>query len=333
MNDYRVTFEMKQVELRKLFVSFALLAAGYVNAMESVEPAKIELEKTENTISFNALQAYWVFSGIVTNESGERYNYYFQMERQDTKLHAVATLIDSQNKEVLLFEESNTVIKHPDAKNWHVGRAFMQFNPINNSWVFGVKAKAKVGFNFKVDMLRQTMSIPTAQDLRSGVELLVNQTGRLNGHLQTGPTSKEQFVTAPKAWFKQVWVSKPQDSMHPLTGILCQFNDGSGFYAVNLQEADALRGAVAGWRDVQGSAVSMSQFVSIKKTKDGLWHIRIPSPKIRLSLNDALVNENEKHQLIAGLTDGLMPGFCTITKDEVGQRGQQLDTAGVLVQK
>lgn len=318
MNNYRVTVEMK-VELRKLFACFAFLTIGYVNAMEAVEPAKPEIEKTENTISFNALQAYWVFSGIVTNESGERYHYYFQMQRKGDKLHALATLIDSQNKEVLLFEGNSPEKKQAESGNWQVGRAFMQFNPINNSWVFGVKSKAKVGFNFKVDMLRQTPSTPSSQDLRTGVQLLVNQTGRLNGHLQTGIATKEQFVTAPKAWFKQVWVNKPQDATHPLTGILCQFNDGSGFYAVNLQEADALRGAVAGWRDIQGTAASMSQFVSIKEKGEGSWHIRVPSPKISLSLENALAKENGSHQLIAGLAKGLMPGFCTITKDEVGQ--------------
>lgn len=320
---------MKQVGLYKLVACIALLAASCVNAMEVVEPPKVELEKTENTVSFNALQAYWVFSGIVTNESGERYNYYFQMQRKDNKLHAVATLIDGQNKEILLFEENNAVIKQPESGNWQAGRAFMQFNPINNSWVFGVKAKAKIGFNFKVDMLRQTVTVPPTQDLRSGVQLLVNQTGRLNGHLQTGALAKEQFVTAPKAWFKQMWVSKPQNSTHPLTGVLCQFNDGSGFYAVNLQESDALRGAVAGWRDIAGVPMSMSQFVSIKNTEEGQWRIQIPSPKIRLALKDALAKGSEHHQLIAGQTDALMPGFCTISKDEVAQQVQ----IGALVQK
>ncbi|WP_051555096.1 hypothetical protein [Legionella fairfieldensis] len=311
---------MKRTGLRELFVCFTLLlGANYVNATDSAELAKTELEPTENTASFHALQAYWVFSGIVANESGEHYSYYFQMQRKDQELQAIATLIDSQTREVLLFEEASTILDHPEATNWRAERIFMQFNPINNSWVFGVKAKNDKGFNFKVDMLREAISTPAIQDLRSGVELLVNQTGRLNGHLQIGEANKEQFVTASKAWFKQVWVSKPQEALHPLTGILCQFNDGSAFYAVNMQEPDALRGAVAGWRDTQGMPISMSQFVSVNEAEESMWYIHIPSPKVRLSLRDALAKETEKHHLIAGLTEGL-PGFCVISKDEIAQQ-------------
>ncbi|ARG98075.1 hypothetical protein B6N58_10615 [Legionella micdadei] len=309
---------MRQIGLRKLFGCFIFLTAS-VCATEAVDPAKIELKQIENNLSNNSFEAYWVFSGIVTNESGEHYDYYFQIQRKNTQFHALATLIDSQSKDVLLFEEGNTTIDNADAKSWRVGKMFMQFNPINNSWVFGVKTHGNKGFNFKIDMLAQAVSPPVSQDLRSGVELLINQTGRLNGHLQTGETSKDQFVTAQKAWFKQIRVKKPQDSLHSLTGVLCQFNDGSGFYAVNLQEPDALRGAVAGWRDIQGSAIAMSQFVSVKETKqEGIWRIRIPSPNVHLTLQDALAKENGKHQLIAGVAEGNMPGFCAISRDQIG---------------
>ncbi len=318
MNDYRVTFEMRQIGLCRLFGAFIFLTAS-VCATEAVDSAKTEVKQIEANLSANSLEAYWVFSGIVANESGEHYDYYFQIQRKNTQFYALATLIDSQSKEVLLFEEGNTTIENADTKNWHVGNAFMQFNPINNSWVFGIKTKEKKGFNFKIDMLAQAVSPPVSQDLRSGVELLINQTGRLNGHLQTGEKAKDQFVTAPKAWFKQIRVNKPQDNLHSLTGILCQFNDGSGFYAVNLQEPDALRGAIAGWRDIQGSAMAMSQFVSVKEAdQEGIWHIRIPSPKVHLTLQDVLTKSTNSHQLIAGLADGSMPGFCAISKDQIG---------------
>ncbi len=311
---FGVMFAMRQIRLFICCV-FLMAVSGY-----ATEPTpKSELPGQANTLATNPLEVYWVFAGIVTNESGERYNYYFQMQRKNAQFHAIAALIDGQSKQVLLFEENEATIVEPDAQNWHVGNAFMQFNPINDSWVFGIKNKENKGFNFKIDLLEQAASIPVKQDLRSGVQLLVKQTSRLNGHLQMGELGKDQFVTAAKAWFKQVWVSQPQDTLHPLTGVLCQFNDGSGFYAVNLQEPDALRGAIAGWRDGQGKAIAMSQFISVKETKKGgVWHIRIPSPKTRLTLQDTLANKNEKHHLIAGLIEGEVPGFCTISRDEVG---------------
>lgn len=309
---------MKQLGLGCLLGYFALLMTGAVSANEVKESAKVAEEKAKNDSALNALEAYWVFSGMVSTENGDHYNYYFQMQRKDRHFHAVATLIDSQSKKILLFEEQDATLEQVPASKWQVGKTFMQFNPINNSWVFGVKTKRRGGFNFKVDMLGQALTMPLSQDLRPGVELLINQTGRLNGHLQTGEQpATDQFVTAARAWFKQIWVAQSQASLHPLTGVLCQFNEGSGFFALNLQEPDALRGAIAGWRDAQGLAMPISQFVSIKEN-EGLWSISIASPKIHLSLQKALTRGSEKHQLIAGLTEGEMPGFCTITKDEIG---------------
>ncbi|KTD26128.1 Uncharacterised protein [Legionella lansingensis] len=306
-----------KVRFQTWFLCVALSTGSYSAAANTTEPQDVAPEN--KILSLSAIQGDWVFSGTVINESGERYNYYFQMHRKGTQFSAVAALIDGQTKAALVFEESSATIAQPEISNWRVGHTFLKFNPINNSWIFGVKTKDKKGFNFKADMLTQVEHRPAVQDLRSGMELLVNQTGRLNGHVQHGADGTEEFVTGQKAWFRQIWLSKPQESLHPFTGILCQFNDGSGFYAVNLQEADALRGAIAGWRDPQGKPGSMSQFVSIKEGKDGLWSIHINSPKINLLLQDALAKEGEKHHLIAGVTDDLWPGFCAINKDEIGQ--------------
>ncbi|MDI9819382.1 MULTISPECIES: hypothetical protein [unclassified Legionella] len=306
------------MKLYTWFLYFILLTGSCITATVVAEPEKTPPEQTKEIPSFDALQANWVFSGIVTNESGERYHYFFQMQRNNSRFHATAMLLGGQNKQVLLFEESNAVIENPEPGNWHVGHNFLQFNPINDSWIFGVKRNNKTGFNFKADMLSSTKDSVATQDLRSGVELLVSQTGRLNGHLQVGEDNKEQFVTGEKAWFRQIWVSQFQENLHPFTGILCQFNDASGFYAVNLQEEDALKGAIAGWRDAQGEPVSMSQFVTVQEGKEGIWNIHIPSPEIKLILQDALVKGGENYQLVAGLTGELKPGFCIINKDKIG---------------
>lgn len=272
-----------------------------------------------NILSLSAKQADWVFSGAVTNESGERYNYYFELQRNDQQFQAQAILVDAQTGELVLHEQSDSLIDDPESSQWRVGKAFLRFNAINNSWIFGVKGKDR-GFNFKVDMLGLSgTNYSRQQDIRNGIELLINQTGRLNGHLQTGENNQEQFVTAKKAWFRQVWVSKPQTLGHPMTAVLCEFNDGGGFYAVNLKEADALRGAVAGFRNEEGTAVPVSQFVTVKKDKSGLWVIHIPSPKLTLTLKDMLEQLNTRHQLVAGLVKGVKPGFCAISLQDIGQ--------------
>lgn len=295
----------------KFFILFFFSVFSFSSFAENVETAPPTIIP-----SLNALQAEWVFSGIVTNENGESYSYYFQMKRVNEKLSAIATLIDVQTKEALLFEQAEATLTDSSPTNWQAGNSFMQFNPINNSWLFGVKLNKK-GFNFKVDLLSQVNNLHRSEDLRSGVEFLVNQTGRLNGHIQINEKeSHDQFVTAPKAWFKQVWLTDAKsEKAHPVTGILCQFNDGSGFYSVNLQEEDARQGAVAGWRNEQGDSIPMSQFVSVKEGENNQWRINVPSPKLELSLKNVLEKENGTTKVIAGLIEGSKPGFCAISED------------------
>ncbi len=302
---------MKQGGLSKLLLGLVFVLANFSPSVAETGM----LDQKDESVNFPALkaqQAGWIFSGIVSNERGERYNYYFQLTRNQEKLHAIAALIDSQSKEVLLYEDMAGTHRENSEMNWQVGRIFLQFNPVANSWIFGVKTRGKKEFNFRVDMLTPNENLVAAQTLRPGMTLVVNQTGRLTGHLQVN--EDEQFIMATRSWFKQLWLDRPQLALNSLTGILCQFNDGSGFYSMKLPEIDALTGAVAGWRDAQGISMAMSQFVTVKATKKGVWRIQIAEPDLRLSFTNALPGDETKPRLIAGLVEGNKPGFCTVTK-------------------
>ena len=295
------------VRLGKLFAGIAILTSSCMYAAE---------ESQQNSfLPTDSTHTNWVFSGVVTNENGENYGYFFQMQRDNDKFHAIAALVDGQSKKVILLDEGQAVIPDPMINNWHVGRAFLRFNPINNSWIFGLQNQDKKGFNFKVDMLNQSEKTPATLNLRQGVELLVSQTSHLNGHVQVGNDSKEQFVTAKSAWFRQVWLTEQQNKTHPFAGVLCRFNDGSGFYSANMIEPDAKRGALAGWFDVQGISAAMSQFINVKQDADGPYHIRIASPNVHLVLSDFIKQDS----VVAGFVDeGKSPGFCMLSKDVIG---------------
>jgi hypothetical protein len=105
--------------------------------------------------TYEQKQATWVFSGMVVNEHGDHYGYLFEMQRVQEALQVTAALFDAQTHQVLLREEAHETIASQDESsfNWHVGNAFLHFNPINETWIFGVKTKEKKGFNFKVDTL------------------------------------------------------------------------------------------------------------------------------------------------------------------------------------
>ena len=292
------------VGLRWFFIVCSLFFGSLTHAAESEIPS----EKSKFS-PVNALQVMWVFSGIVSNESGDNYGYFFQLKREDKHFHATVALMDEASKKVLFHEESDAVIDELVPYDWHIGRAFLKFNTINDSWIFGVKLKNNLGFNFKVDMLKQFEKTPNFHHLRDGVTMLVSQTSELNGHILMGTSQEEQFVRADEAWFRQIWQDDKDNQEHALTSVLCQFNDGSSFYSVNLHEPDAQSGAVAGWYSPQGVRQPMSQFVQVSHAKDDAWHIQSQSPRLNLVLLDAI----ENNTVVAGFINGKKnPGFCML---------------------
>ena len=289
-------------------------------AVSKIEPIALGnaiVAPTPNHGAFEASQADWVFSGLVSNETGDQYHYYFQMRHDNDQFFADAVLVNAQTNTLILHETGEALIKNINDMQWDAGRIFLRFNTINNSWVFGVKNHNHTGFNFKIDMMSQSGSnVAKEQALSTGLEFMIGQTGSLNGHVLI--EGQEEFVTAKKAWLRQMWVSKPQQTTHPFTTVLCDFKDGAGFYSVNMQGNDVLRGALAGWRNEAGVALPMSQFVSAKKEKDGDWHIQVPFPKLALSLKDSLPKSDNEMHLAAGAIGGKTPGYCVITQNALG---------------
>lgn len=304
-------FKIIVVQLVKLCACVAMCCASVLYAAD----AGAEPVEQAGFLPAESTHANWIFSGMVTDESGERYAYFFQMQRHGNDFHSIAALFDAQSKALVLMDEGDANITEPERNNWHTGHSFLRFNAINDSWVFGIKTLDKKGFNFKVDMLNQPEHNPVAQGLKAGVDVIVSQTGQLNGHVRVGNESTEQFVTAKSAWFRQLWLSNPQIQSHQLSSVLCRFNDGSGFYSMNMLEPDAVRGAVAGWFDAKGEPSAMSQFINVKETPDGSWHIRVTSPHLQLTLSDAI----KQRSVVAGFVNEKdNQGFCVLNQDAMG---------------
>lgn len=338
--------------VRQSLINISLIFAiclPYSVTAESSSALVNELTPAESFLPTIAMHANWVFSGVVTNEHGENFNYLFQIQRDDADFHATVALFDAEKKQMIFHDESDAHLIKPNDYHWQIGHAFLSFNPINASWVLGCKNAAKQGFNFKVDMLKSTQHDPVVQDLSQGVEFVVSQTGQVNGHIavQMHEIVQEQFVTAKTTWFRQIWLTDrndlpplkgtmphsfdllaksidltnittfdhkmgKRDSGHRLHGVLCQFNDGSGFYAMNMHETDALRGAIAGWYNEQGLPTTMSQFVKVQHNANGPWHIDVPKPQFHFVLTDFI----QQNTIIAGfVAKHDQQGFCLLSQD------------------
>jgi hypothetical protein len=260
--------------------------------------------------------ANWVFSGAVTTETGESYEYFLQVKRQDDQLKSIAYLIDAQSK-AMIFMEDGTAQLTPDSPvdNWTIGATFLRYNAINSSWIFGLDKGNQVGFNFKVDMLKQGNHEPVFQQFRQGVQVAIVQTGQVNGLIQFKEEGTTQFVTGKKAWFRQVVLTESHSNMPDMQGLLCRFDDGSQLYAMKLMKADVVKDSLSGLYNAEGAAVAVSQFIHVEHPTPGPWKIRVTYPKLQFELTDPLQHQS----LVMGfMTDKNKPGFCVISQDGLG---------------
>lgn len=305
----------KKVFAKKIGIIFTVFLFAF-SCLAVAKEVSTEVEPQSKPTT--PLVGSWTFSGTVTNEIGDHYGYFFQIQRQGSQFHTKTALIDAQTNKLLLFYEGNEKIeKATDTDlDWHVGRSFLRHNPITDSWIFGLKLEDKKGFNFKVDMLKSASTDEETMVLRPGVELQAIQTSRLNGNVQIGMDNKEQFVTSNKTWFGKLWFSKNQATAHDISTTFCRLADDNGFYSANLKEADATDAAVAGWRDASGAKVKMSQFISIKSLGNNESIVRVGLPKLQLKLFNTLETADSSPLWLAGFSkDKSKPtDFCYVAE-------------------
>jgi hypothetical protein len=247
----------------------------------------------------------WIFSGTVENELGQHYGYFFQIERKGSQFHTKTALIDAQTNHLAFYYEGNESLELPSELNWHVGQSFLQYNPITESWIFGVKKKDNTGFNFKVDLLKQSKTKP--KQFKKGLKLLTIETSHLNGHVQTEANNKEQFVTAKTAWFSKLSLSKAKSAQQELSTVFCRLNDDRGFYSARLKGSNA---HVAGLLDKGGNPIHMSQSIGIKSLKNQRCALNLYYPKLTLNLINSLKQIEGKSLWVAGFAENEPKGFC-----------------------
>lgn len=315
---------IKQVVLSILFISLwctnGLAIANHSTPSLSISDSTSQTNDIDAPVDFlhflpkDAQYVNWIFSGVVSNEKGDQYGYFFQMQHTGNVLKSTAALFDAQTKQVIFQDENQTEYDNHTPYHWEVGRSFLSFNPINASWVFGVKTKDKNGFNFKIDMLAQSNAQSLEEKLRPGVSVTISQTNSLNGHIRAG--GHEEFVTAKHAWFRQVAMNTIDDVPHVVSGLLCHFDDNSGFYSMKLPESDALHGSMAGRFDTKGVPAEMSQFIHVKQLPEGPWDIHIPSPNYHLLLSEYI----KQNGMIAGFVmhDSSL-GFCLLSDETISK--------------
>lgn len=259
----------------------------------------------------------WVFSGMLTSENDDHYGYYFEVQRHDEQVYILSALIHLEDQALVFVEESEAKLSEQDSLNWQIGHSYFGLNQTTHRLSLGVSTAQEKGFGFRIDALNEEKADVKPQSLRNGLALNVFELGRIAGHIYLG-SGKEEFVTAKQSWFRQINTNKlaQGNKSHDLTNVLCQFEDGSSFYAIHLPEHDALSGFIAAGKDAKGQNVKMSQFVKITELPHE-WDLAISLPAKHVHFADLLEKHHKIGDIAAGVVDGERFGFCTAGKKRV----------------
>ena len=316
-------FETRPNFEAELCSNFRILLSGFLLILYSFSFAKdadnmaYKIPEVEvNPLILGASpKADWFFSGRVHNENNLYYDYFFKIQQHDQTIDLQAALVSVEEKKVILFERAIGLSTSPHQTKWQSGKLFLNYNAINNRWVLGAKNDAGVSFNFKIDLFAQK-SFEFSKNLtfKPGIHVVMNKTGRLNGHLKSGH-DKEEFVSENSAWLSHIWLNESQPPKL-LTLLLCDFEDDQGFFTMKSMDKKTPY-TFAFWRDATGKSVPVSQFLSIKNHEDTL-SIDSASPKMQLRVTNLLpVTADPNQNIVMGRVRGYQSGgFCV--QNEIG---------------
>lgn len=274
---------------------------------ENIQPEMIMFPKDHGKHTL-ATEEVWMFSGEVASEDGKRYAYMYQLKRKDKKLSVFTNIVDlsmKKTKEVLLYKKDQLMKDNTSTKKsasskksaqsieWKVGKAFMKYNIIGDSWFFGVLDE-KNGFNFRVKGVRTYvlngkdgyLMQKKEKDKKQAFKASYSaQSMNINGHLTFDGESS--FVTGKNSWFEHHWgtgLSGHQATKYAL--ITCRFNDNTGlmlyewFGKKDLWPVQLKTGT---YQNALDEKMLLSNFSLAKSTKTRQWLISIPALKINIA--------------------------------------------------
>ena len=310
-----MNFGHKFGAILKALSSLLVLMSVDVYSFEALNPASVApIAVTQLNGPLAATNANWIFSGSVATENGDAYEYFFQAKRHQDAVEATVSLVDAQTKAVIFMQNAHTNLTDSASVQWLIGDIFLRYNAINRSWVFGLKKANQIGFNFKVDTLKQAEFAPQTKQVLKDVMMTVVQTGQVNGHIQLKEEAAAQFVSGKNAWFREVVLREASTKLPAMHGLLCHFNDGSGLYSMQILNSKNQQNSYAGSYNAAGIVAAVSKTIRVNQLSSGLWRVNGLRPKLQFDLSDLLQNQ----AVAMGFVDQKQKsGFCVIAKEDL----------------
>lgn len=263
----------------------------------------------------------WMFTGEVETEEGKKYAYMYLLKRHGNIWVVFTNIVDlEKQKEVLRYKEKkmkSVVSSSHELMQWKVGKAFMKYNAISDSWLFGLLDE-KNGFNFRLKGVRTyvlngndgyLMHEKKTQHFEASYSA---QSMNINGHLTLD--GKSNFVTGKNSWFEHRWgmlSSRHQTSKYAL--ITCRFNDNTGLMLYEwFGSKDFWPGRLktGTYQNALDKKVLVSNFWLTKSPKTNQWYISIPALKINISAKGDSIPEYDVIQVKKSNKEG----YCFVSE-------------------
>ncbi len=319
--------------IKNLFLLLILFNINTLFAAETLQPITFPKDHEQH---LSASTEVWMFTGEVETEEGKKYAYMYKLKRKNNELSVFANVIDltfkskksesdkstlNDKQEVFVYKATEASIKNNNDKDanknkystskessshqssdksieWKVGKAFIKYNVIGDSWFFGVLDE-KNGFNFRVKGVRTYVLngkngylVEKKDNYQASYSA---QSMDINGHLTLDGQS--YFVTGKNSWFEHSWgktISGHQSSKYAL--ITCRFNDNTGlmlyeWFGKKNRWSDRLKTGT--YQNALDEKMLLSDFSLAKSkktsTKMDHWTIVIPALKINIkALGDTI---------------------------------------------
>lgn len=270
---------------KKAWLLITVLTLGGIPVARAAPEWAIEQHPAHQT----ALNEFWSWSGVIHTDRGAKYVFYFTVNKQADKFTAVSKIYNLNARRLEFEDFSEQVIpesqssKSPDF-NWKIGNALLNYNSVNNSWVFGAMNKEKNGFNFRVDGIRSSNSDDSVKNHR-GLFFYTQSFKRLNGSLSI--KHDDLFVNADSALLEHNWMNQSSPG-YELQTVVCNLDKRGNLYAVWIKDDKKTHYSYINWLDEQGKVKPVSQFIKSethfdRNTHSKVWKLSSRLPKFIFS--------------------------------------------------
>lgn len=311
-----------------VFFLIGLFIQGHANTDNESKKSNLSLDpkttkkinlKNDSSLHPLANRESWYIAGLVENDGGFHYGYYFVVLREGEVFNVFANIMDLKTGKLVFSEkeESHISIGERLGINLKMKDAFLRYNDINDSWVFGWDKSP--GFNLRLESLAHGEYRISHLD---GVSFYSLQSKRVNGQLTIG--EKNEFVTAKNAWLTHEWSDQLSHDLM-IQRLMCRLYDGRGLMLMRGYKEKKVTFDLALLLEANGDNAPVSQFSVVSQANPSLWDVSLLSPKIRFKIEtptpQAMKHDHEVAYFYSGLvrsTDNQVEGYCLISKDEMG---------------